>query len=236
LEHARVSSLTYEDAKRALLDPKLTWAVVQCLACMVLGGQAFDGFCLGRNRNASVKALGSTWIPYALPPGTLIQQNQALLELMFHKSPPAEVPQQLFESSHCPDALPSRQGRAQLASTAACDNERSEASGQRGVRTTLPPAEPSSPPAADRLLCSQPGGVSGWSRPLPRTQLRGGRADRLHVQSRMVQINKEAPSAPAIEEAAPCALLLPARTALAACGSGVVVDETDDAVVAVAVD
>jgi hypothetical protein len=25
---------------------------------------------------------------------------------MLHKSPPAEVPQQLFESSHCPDALP----------------------------------------------------------------------------------------------------------------------------------
>jgi hypothetical protein len=63
------SSLTYEDAKKVLLDPKLTWAAVRCLACMVLGGQAFDGFCLGRIRNAFVGALGSTWLIPALPAG-----------------------------------------------------------------------------------------------------------------------------------------------------------------------
>ena len=74
------SSLTYEDAKRALLDPKLTWAAVRCLACMVLGGQAFDGFCLGRIRNASVEALGSTWLLYAIPAGTLDYQHQVLIQ------------------------------------------------------------------------------------------------------------------------------------------------------------
>ena len=87
------SSLTYEDAKRALLDPKLTWAAVRCLACMVLGGQAFDGFCLGRNRNVRVEALGSTWLLYALPAGTPDPQHQARLDLMLQRPPPAEVPQ-----------------------------------------------------------------------------------------------------------------------------------------------
>ncbi len=70
----------------------------------------------------------------------------------------------------------------------------------------------------------------------PEPQLRGGRADRLHVQNRIVRINKGGAFGARNKEDVLCALLLSARTTLAACGSGVVVDETDDAVVAVAVD
>jgi len=60
---------------------------------MVLGGQAFDGFCLGRIRNVFVEALGSTWILSALYRKLLSNDTLAVPNSVLSDLSPAEVPQ-----------------------------------------------------------------------------------------------------------------------------------------------
>jgi hypothetical protein len=117
------------------------------------------------------------------------------------KLPPAEVPQQLFESSHCPDAAQFIQGRAQLASTAACDN-RAKRGRQDNIDSygALPRRLRRISPLAHNRTGSRGGADHS---PHPNVERAG---NHLFADDWSVQSNKEAPSAPAMKKEA--ALLL----------------------------